>query len=172
MKTLIWGNLVFFSFFLIHLAVWKIKLPVRQTKVLLLILFGGLAASLAAFALAPSFSLLGIGVPAGAGELLATALYVTSFILAYMITYSAVEADSPTLVMIKAVADAGAAGLRKEDFFTATNDEVLVEPRLRDLLTDRMAVIVAGRYSLTAKGRLFAAIFTYYRSLLGLGKGG
>lgn len=172
MKTLFWGNLVFFSFFLLHLAVWKIKLPVRQTKVLLLILFGGLAASLAGFRLFPSLSLLGFSVPAGTGELLAVSLYVTAFILAYMITYSAVEADSPTLVMIKAVADAGEMGLRKEDFFAAMNDAVLVEPRLKDLLTDRMAVLENGRYVLTGKGRLFASIFTRYRALLGLGKGG
>lgn len=172
MKTFFWGNLVFFSFFLLHLAVWKIKLPARQTKVLLLILFGGLAASLAVFVLFPAFSLAGFAAPSGAAELLAVALYVTSFILAYMITYSAVEADSPTLVMIKTVADAGARGIAREDFFAVLNDAVLVEPRIRDLLTDRMAVLDGGRYSLTAKGRLFAAIFVNYRALLGLGKGG
>lgn len=172
MKTLFWGNLVFFLFFLVHLAAWQVRLPRRQTKALLLILFGGLAASLAAFLLFPSGSLLGFGVPAGAGELLAVTLYVVSFILAYMITYSAVEADSPTLVMIKAVADAGPKGLRKEDFFAAMSDAVLVEPRLKDLLTDRMAQLENGQYVLTPKGRLFAAIFRTHRALLGLGKGG
>lgn len=172
MKTLFWGNLVFFAFFLAHLAIWKVRLPRRQTKVLLSILFGGLAASLACFLLFPSFSLFGVPVPSGAAELVAAALYVTSFILAYMITYSAVEADSPTLVMIKAVADAGAAGLRREDFVSAMSDAVLVEPRLADLLTDRMAVLENGRYALTPKGRLFAFIFVTHRSLLGLGKGG
>lgn len=172
MKTLFWGNLVFFFFFLAHVIVWKIRLPVRQTKTLLFILFGGLTASLAAFWRFPSFSLAGLPVPSSAAELLAVALYVTSFILAYMITYSAVEADSPTLVMIKAIADAGPAGLGREHFFSAMSDAVLVDPRLKDLLTDRMAVLGGGRYALTAKGRLFAALFMNYRALLGLGKGG
>lgn len=172
MKILFWGSLVFFASFLLHLAVWKIKLPARQTKALLSILFGGLIASLAAFMLFPSASLAWFPVPAGAAELLAVALYVTAFILAYMITYSAVEADSPTLVMIKTLADAGERGLSKDDFFSALTDAVLVEPRLSDLLTDRMAVLNASKYQLTPKGRLLAAIFTRYRALLRLGKGG
>lgn len=172
MKTLFWGNLVFFSFFAAHVAVWKIRLPARQTKTLLLILFAGLASSLAAFAAFPGLALLSVPVPRGYAELTAVGLYVTSFILAYMITYSAVEADSPTLVMMKAIAEAGAAGITREDFFSAMNDSVLVEPRLRDLLTDKMAVLSSGKYVLTRKGRLFASIFTAYRALLGLGKGG
>jgi len=171
MKTLFWGNLVFFSFFLLHLAAWKIKLPARQTKTLLFILFGGLAAALAVFRFSP-FSLAGFAPPAGLAENLSLALYVTSFILAYMITYSAVEADSPTLVMIKTIADAGEKGIEKSAFFAALNDDVLIEPRLKDLRTDRMAELKDGKYVLTQKGRLFAAIFTRYRALLGLGKGG
>lgn len=171
MNTFFWGNLVFFFFFLLHLAAWQVHLPRRQTKALLLILFGGLALSLALFLAFPSATLFCFPVPAGP-ELVAVALYVTSFILAYMITYSAVEADSPTLVMIKAVADAGPAGLRRGDFYAAMSDGVLVEPRLRDLLTDRMAVLENGRYVLTGKGRLFSAIFSAHRALLGLGKGG
>lgn len=172
MKTLIWGNLVFFSFFLLHLAVWKVRLPSRQTKTLLFLLFSGLAAALAFFRLFPALTLLGFSPPAGPPENLAVAVYVTSLILAYTITYSAVEADSPTLVMIKTIADAGEKGIAKADFFSALNDEVLVAPRLRDLLTDKMAELLDGKYALTPKGRLFAALFTYYRALLGLGKGG
>ena len=172
MKILFWGSLVFFASFLLHLAVWKVRIPARQTKTILFILFGGLGASLAAFVLVPSFSLACFPVPSGPAELLATALFVSSFSLAYVITYSAVEADSPTLVMIKTVADAGARGLAREDFFAVLNDAVLVEPRIRDLLTDRMAVLEGGRYSLPKKGRLFAAVFTKYRALLRLGKGG
>lgn len=157
---------------MVHLAVWKIKLPRRQTKILLYILFGGLTAALVFSILNPSFSLLGILVPHGPAELLSTALYVTAFTLAYMITYSAIEADSPTLVMIKTIADAGEAGIRKEDFFKALNDDVLLEPRLRDLRTDHMAVFNNGIYSLTGKGRLFAAIFIKWHILLDREPGG
>lgn len=171
MKTLLWGNLVFFSSFLLHLVIWKTKLPKRQTKAILFILFGGLALALCGFVLYPSFSFFSVPVPRGP-ELLSVALYVTAFTLAYMITYSAIEADSPTLVMIRTIAAAGDKGIARDDFFATLSDAVLVDPRLQDLITDRMAVLAEGQYRLTAKGRLFASIFTNYRSLLGLGKGG
>lgn len=172
MKTFLWGNLIFFSFFLLHFLVWKIRLPVRQTKTLLIITFSGLTAALAIFIFSPSLTILGVKAPETFAEYVSVVLYVTSFILAYAITYSAIEADSPTLVMIKTIADAGAKGLQTKDFFDILTDDVLIKPRLRDLITDKMALINEERYVLTVKGRIFAGIFIFYRKILGLGKGG
>ena len=127
--------------------------------------------ALCGFVVFPFFCFLGVTAPEGP-ELLSVALFVTAFTLAYMITYSAIEADSPTLLMIRTIAAAGDKGIARDDFFATLSDAVLVDPRLRDLITDRMAVLAEGKYRLTGKGRLFASIFTNYRALLGLGKGG
>lgn len=173
MRTIFWGGLIFFFFFACHLLAWKIRLPRRQVKTLLTIHFGGLAVSLAALAAAPpDFSLFGVSGPRGTPELLHIALLVTSLTLAYMITYTALEADSPSLVMSQRLLEAGARGVPKEQFETFLNDEILVAPRVRDLITDEMAVVSEGRYRLTPKGELLARIFIVQRRIVGLGKGG
>jgi len=161
MQTLFSGSAIFAAGFMLHLVWWRVALPRRQTKTLLVIFFAALAVSLA---------WLYRGLPAG--ELCHIALYVTSLILAYMITYSAVEADSPSLLVALAVARAGEKGLAADEIFALLDDHALVDPRLDDLLLDKMAVLENGRYRITEKGRVLAGIFAAHRALLGAGKGG
>jgi hypothetical protein len=174
MSTLIWGGGSFLVSFFIHLAVWRVKLPERQTKTLLLIMFSGLGAALLLLgtyggALA---QLCGCAVPVTAGDYLHLALLNISLILSYMITYSALEADSPSLVIAMTVAAAGSGGIAEIEFNSFVNDDKLLKPRIKDLVLDKMAYLDKGRYRLTTKGRMFACLFISYRALLGREKGG
>lgn len=173
MIVLIWSLVLFGLAFLLHVIVWKVRLPGRQTKTLLIIMFGALGAGLLVLYAAPQASPALSGyVPHGLPRFIHIALFFTSFTLAYMITYSAIEADSPTLVMVAKIAGAGEKGLSKDAFDSALTDELLVTPRVRDLITDRMAVIEGGRYRLTPKGLFMARLFIFHRGVLRLGKGG
>lgn len=172
MQVLFWGLGLLAVAFLLHLIVWKIRLPRRQTKVLLLIFFGTLAVGTVLLWTNPELSLFGIPAPAKWTQFAHIALMFTAFTLAYMITYSGLEADSPSLVMVQTIAEAGEEGLPRETFFQRMNDDVLVAPRVRDLLTDKMAVLEGDRYCLTSKGRLMARLFILYRAILNAGKGG
>ena len=174
MATLIWGGGSFLFSFFIHLAVWRIKLPKRQTKTLLLLMFSVLGATLLLLrAYGAHLALLsGLAVPVSVGDYLHLALLNISLILSYMITYSALEADSPSLVIALAVAATGPAGIAESELNAFVNDDKLVKPRIRDLVLDKMAYIDSGRYRLTPKGLLFARLFISYRALLGRGKGG
>jgi hypothetical protein len=174
MVTLIWGGGSFLFAFLLHLAVWRIRLPERQTKTLLLIMFAVLGAGLLFLKVfGPGAAVLcGWPVPVTAGDYLHLALLNISLIFSYMITYSALEADSPSLVIALTVAAAGPAGIPEADLSGFVNDDRLVKPRIKDLLLDRMAYLENGKYYLTPKGRIFAVLFITYRSLLGRGKGG
>lgn len=158
--------------FVLHLVVWKIRLPKRQIKVMLLMFFATLIAGSVFLWANPAFALLGVAAPAGWAEFFRIALMFTAFTLAYMITYTGLEADSPSLVMVLNIAQAGPEGLSKEAFFQQMTDDVLIKPRVRDLLTDQMAVLDGETYRLTPKGVLLARIFVTYRSILGAGKGG
>lgn len=159
--------------FLAQLAVWRIRIPKRQTKVLLVIFFGTLFTGLLTLKLAP-FSIPGLAVyaPGHPLEYLHISISFISLTLAYMITYSAIEADSPSLVMIRAVAKAGSEGLDKKEFEKTMNDDILLIPRVRDLLNDKMAYIDGGKYRLTPKGFLFARLFVLSRKILKAPKGG
>ena len=93
--------------------------------------------------------------------------------MAYITTYSALEVDSPSLVMVMKIAKAGSNGLKKESFEHEMDDGILVVPRIRDLITGGMANLDEGRYRLTPKGVLVSRIFIAYRKLMNRdGKGG
>ena len=173
MNVLVWSIALLGLAFGLHLAVWRIRLPARQTRALLTVFFGVLVAGLAALGaagvMAPRWAPY---LPAWPAQFLHVGLFFVSVTLAYMITYSALEADSPSLVMIQAIADAGDDGLDDRRFDQAMTDEILVAPRVRDLLRDRLASLDGERYRITAKGRRLVRIFLLHRGLLGAGKGG
>lgn len=159
--------------FAIHLAVWKIRLPKRQTRTILLIFFGLLTAILLGLSsLASALPQLGISSPPPFASYLHIAGFVISFTLAYMITYSAVEVDSPSLVMTLAIHRAGCRGLPEAEFQAMMNDALLIEPRIRDMLRDKMVRREGEVYYLTPKGARMARLFIFHRALLNVGKGG
>lgn len=172
MPVLVWGTAAICAAFLLHVLVWRLHPPRRHTRALLLLFLGTVALTIAGLALAPRTGLALPCAPRGAWDLVHLALYGLALTLGYVITYSAVEADSPSLVLLLGVADAGPAGLSPEALLTLASDEVLVLPRVRDLLRDGHAVQADGRYQLTAKGRRFVGLFVAFRALLGAGKGG
>jgi len=173
MKILILGLILFFTAFILQLAIWRIRIPKRQTKVLLGIFFGTLFTGLLVLKVSP-YLIPGLGIyaPKYPLEYLHISISFISLTLAYMITYSAIEADSPSLVMIRAVAKAGSGGLDKKEFEKTMNDDLLVIPRVRDLLNDKMAYMEGDKYRLTPKGVMFARLFVFYRNLLNAPKGG
>ena len=89
-----------------------------------------------------------------------------------MITYTALEADSPSLVMIRAIGNTKDKGLPKELFNKMLSDDVLIKPRIEDLLLDKMAYLDGDKYYLSKKGILMARIFVFYRGLMNVSKGG
>lgn len=173
MKVLIWGLALVVFAFVLHFVVWRVHLPRRQTKVLLCIFFGTLIGSSVCSVLITGFVPgAGAWVPGSVSDWLRIALLHVAITLAYMITYSAIEADSPSLVMVMAIAHAGPDGMDVKEFEATLNDDLLIKPRIMDLITDKMAYKDNDRYRLTKKGALFANIFIYYRMLLKAPKGG
>lgn len=171
MNLLVWAILLISGMFIIMLLWWRVYLPKRQTKTYLIFAFLWTLCWCVVFN-CTSLSVFGFAAPSGFGEIARIALLMASVILAFMITYSAIEADSPSLVMVLKINGAGKQGLDKEEFNGYMNDSVLIKPRVDDLLLDKMAVFRNGKYTLTAKGRFMTQIFIFYRSLMGLKKGG
>lgn len=153
----------------LHVLLWRICLPRKHTDTLLFIFFSVLASGIFVIEF---FGVLPLGAEGSVFDYLRLVLFYISVALAYIISYSALEADSPSLLMTLAIHAAVAQGLEKSKLFHTMTDAVLIRPRLDDLVRDGLAVSEQGKYRLTGKGRSFVRIFISFRTLLGAPKGG
>jgi hypothetical protein len=167
MSVLFYGIALFVITLLIHIIVWRIRLPIHQ-KTIMLLLFGLIliAGIFMLIILGKSIKIFGITAPAAIYEYIQLGILFISLTLAYIVTYSALEADSPSLVMVMTIAYAGKEGLKKELFKQKINDGVLLVPRIHDLISEKLAYLDKGKYKLTPKGLMFARIFSIYRGIL------
>ncbi len=174
MKVLLWGLAFFILSLILNLFIWRVRLPKRQTNALLKIFYGVFVLGIILFEVSKAFNdntsyqFLPNGIP----EYLHLFLLFTSLSLAYIITYSAVEVDSPSLVMVLAVNKAGRNGLSKTEFAELLTNERLVIPRINDLVRDKLIFLNRDKYKLTSNGRLFISIFILYRKIMNAQKGG
>ena len=104
------------------------------------------------------------------------ALLYLALALAYMVTYSALQADSPTFAILREIGHAPAQGCSREWLHLVFNNERLIAPRLDDLMAGGLAELwwpsTGERYVLTRRGTLLAHLYVTYRRLLRLEKGG
>jgi Ca2+/Na+ antiporter len=166
MPLLIYGVVLFIAAFCVHFVFWRIRLPQDQTKTLMIIFLGVLILGLA-LALITGFIEKG-----NLTGYLYLCLFYLNLTVAYLLTYSAVYAQSPTLLIVAKVAKAKSGGLPKEELEKEFTDESLVKPRIKDLYNESFIHLDAGKYKLTMKGKLFIGIFIFYRRLLGAPLGG
>jgi hypothetical protein len=172
-SDLLYGVVVLSLAFIIHLLIWRIRPPKHQTAALVRIFFGTYLLSLPVlYGLSRAGCSTVVCVPRTVFDSARTSLFFASFALAYIITYSALEADSPSLAIVRIVSEAGPKGLNSDALSSTFSDEVLVKPRVQDLLRDGMVAMRGDRFFLTRRGRWFVRIFILYRSLLNAQRGG
>lgn len=159
MSVLFYGILTFFTALLIHLMVWRICLPKKNRALILANIF---------FWTLVLGAMILRGIP---GYLDYVVLYFC-LAAAYIVSYPAMEADSPSLVIVRDIARTGRSGLDKSELYRTMSDEILVVARIEDLLADDLIRMDSGKYLLTAKGRFLAGIFVRFRRLLNAPKGG
>jgi len=173
MNIIFCGVILFFIAFLCQIIIWKIHIPERQTKALVVLFFCILTIGLLSLVIISHFyTITNWPVPRTSSDYLHITLLFTSLTLAYMITYSAIEVDSPSLLIILKISDKGTQGLDRKELEETMNDALLIMPRITDLLTDKMAYLEGDQYKLTRKGKIVAKIFIIYRKILNTGKGG
>jgi hypothetical protein len=162
------GALLAFAFLIVaQLVVWRVRRAGHYTALSVLSLLV-LILSVAGFQ--------GLGalrfLPQSAWDYWYFVMLYGAITLAYMITYSAVQADSPSMSILLLIDRAGGRGVTATELMSTLNDEVLVVPRLNDLLVGRLAILETGRYVVTPSGSFLARIYIAYRALLKMEKGG
>jgi len=163
MRPALWSLGILVFAFAIHIILWRIKRPTAQRGALLRI-FG--AVFLLFLSVVAALSLLSFW------ECLHVGICYAPLALSYIALYSAIEADSPSLTMVKFVAAAGGAGRVREDFERVINDTTLVEQRLKAMVDEGMAVREGNMLGITPKGLGMARLFSAAARLLNLNPGG
>ncbi|MDD5436723.1 MAG: hypothetical protein PHX20_04175 [Candidatus Omnitrophica bacterium] len=158
--------------FLTHLAIWRIRPPKKQTAALLKIFLFTLVAGTSLLFIFPGIVRWDILPGRNPFEIVQFFLLFLSIAAAYIVSYPAIEVDSPTLLIINAVFEAGPQGLEKGRLEGMMSDEVLVIPRIKDMLSDNMVYLDGERYRLMPKGLAMARIFSAYRNMIRGVKGG
>jgi len=156
--------------FVLHLVWWRLALPRRQRAALLVLFFVG------SLVLAPVIGFLlgkaGVG-PMSVTQWLNVALAIVAFTLAYVVTYSALEADSPTLSLVRHIATAGPNGVREEELRAFMASRPFVGARLSALLEEGMIHEKGGRIHLAEHPyTLFRLVLLHRENVLGLTRHG
>jgi len=90
---------------------------------------------------------------------------------AYILSYPAVEAISPTLAIALLMGDTGHE-TRFEELVRLFPDESLLTPRIVELIESKLVRLNNDTLSLTLRGRIIVNSFIGFRSFIGLKRGG
>jgi hypothetical protein len=154
---------LFLVAFVVHLIIWRLKLPRAHIKALLLI-FGAIFCA---------WLLVSIVRPWRIAEVLHVTLFYWSMSLCYVITYTAIEADSPTLSLIRFLVEARTEGRSKDAVAQFMVSRPFVRARLGALARAGLIREEGSRYVATGVQPLFFRIVHEFRKLYGpISKGG
>jgi hypothetical protein len=167
-------NLVFFSLalftavFLVHWLLWRVWRPRRQILALLFLFFGLLPGVLLLFWGFPEWEFW----PRNPWEWLHALLFYVAVSLAYIVVFSALEQDSPSLTVVVFVADAGQRGRTQDELYKLIDLDFIVGERFEAMLHGKMIEQVGDVYRLTPKGLFWARLFWLFRKMFKLELGG
>lgn len=172
MNVLICGFVLFGTAFLLHAGLWRIKRPANTIKALValfgMVLISGLITLLWLGRIYPDTLIL----PHELINYIYTVIIFLSLFMTYLLSYPAIEADSPSLVIISHISGSGSRGILAAKIKELLRDDLLIEPRLKDLVDSGMVDLTGSVYKINKKGILFLRPFMAYRRFLKLGKGG
>jgi hypothetical protein len=169
MRIVLFSVGLFLAAFLIHWLLWQVRVPKRQTRALLLIFLGSLLVSVVGVLFLPNSQR---WAPIHFWEWVQVVLFHVSLSLAYIVIYSTLEEHSPTLTLVKYVADAGERGRSQDDLETFVEGIQSLGSRLHAMRRDAMITEERRVFRLTAKGSGWARVFQFWRRLLRIDMGG
>jgi hypothetical protein len=146
---------------LVHIVVWRICVPKQQAGTLVVII---LMVGILGFSLLFSFGLEDVGLY-GARLLLGIGVF-GGLATIYLILFSAIEADSPTLTMINLIQARGIRGIREDELRLAMSRYSYVEARIDQLLQDKLVIETAHGLQIQPSGRWLCTFILFYRRLL------
>ena len=156
-KALLNGLLFFLTLLILQLFIWRVFKPKKQMLILLL-----------GFFVLPFVLLICSLLLSWSDECTYGLLWTLSLGSAYVMTFPAAAAQSPTLVLINSVVKNK---LKSEDEIYRSLGGRLVKDRLEDLESDGLVMVDGDQLKLKKPGRVLAKAFIFIRRLFGLPEG-
>lgn len=157
---------------LLHVLWFRVRQPRARIQGLLLLFSSGGLVLAAGLAWAP-WRHAGVEALVRSPALPVTAIVLYVLLsLVYIVVYTAVEVDSPSVLIALLVHHRGAQGITYAELREALTNENLVLNRLADLVAAGSVSSDGSSYRLEARGLIIARVFAAYRALLGRGLGG
>ena len=154
---------------LIALLLWRIRAPRKGITALLIIFTGVLCAGL----LSAQMLNRAYGCsPAGFWEFLHVIIFYVPVMLGCIVTYSALEEDSPSMTIVGFVEQAGEKGRSRGQIGQIISDEALILPRIDTLVNTGWIECRDNTYRSTAKGRFYSELLALAPKLLNISREG
>lgn len=167
---LLYGLITFGICLCIHILLWRLKRPSNDASKLFII-FIIIPVILTVFLLAlPDNS------PARMSlsplDIIAVLFLHVALSAAYIASYPAAQASSPSLEIILVVASVMPEGAKREDLIKYFDDKKLVSNRFEDLVNLKLATEKDGVFVMTPAAKIITGFFVLFRKMLGLRTGG
>ena len=160
---LLWGLILFFLCFGVHILIWRFRHPKRHALALMAIFF----APCIAFVIL----LGGICPHLSNVDLFAIALLHVAISCAYIQLYPASQANSPSMQIMTIVQKSMPRGISVEEIQSLFDPMNVFDARVNDLLAADLICENAGKLSLTGRGHVLIVPFILYRRTLGIPEG-
>ena len=151
--------------FLFHLVWWRVRLPLHQLKALLLIFGAFFAAASLVLLFSPDFSSLASAFAAWFVWLY-FALFYWAMAFCYVITYSAMEGDSPTLSLTREFARRGEDGMTRSEIEGFFAQRPVIGARIAALVKDGVLIPKESGYRLVPGSYFFFRLILGYRRVV------
>lgn len=160
------GVLLFLSF-IVHMLWWRNSRPVRTTSALLIVFLSVPVVTIGvSFFLSTSIHLL------QALEVFRLVLFYISYTLVYIVLYSAIEQESPTLAIIHYIKRQGGGGCDESTLVQHLRASEVIEKRFALMAQGGWIMPTGVKWHLTKKGACIACIFENAATFFGLKTGG
>ncbi|HWR03895.1 MAG TPA: hypothetical protein VN419_07725 [Humidesulfovibrio sp.] len=170
MTVLLWGLALLCGALAVHVLWWRTSLPRNQLAALLKLLLAVLALWLGANALLGLTGIAAAGLPLPLIPCLHAGLLYISAALAYVVLFSTIDADSPSINILRTLDEAGPQGLGEDELLRRTGMERFFISRLERMEADGMTLRTPRGLAPGAKGSLLLGLVLLWRVIMGAPK--
>jgi hypothetical protein len=172
MPTTLYGALLFLVGFFVHVVLWRVRRPVNTTVTIILVFVVSISFVWLTLSIFDIFQRLIDFLPQGPVGKSLSLLLALAIAMSYIMTYPALENDSPTLKLVNLIAQKERIGATEEELFKEFSNKNTVEPSINEMISEGLVRMEGQSILLTERGHRLATIYRKWRVILGAEMGG